>query len=211
MHRGRVQTVTGITGSSRSAARLAHQSGGLGVPSSNLGAPTRATLKALKSRIFLRTLISLETRQIHNSIHRRVLRMVTLRQDTRGNFSARKRLPDNVREEYGRRYGQRPEAKFFASASKGVSQAKQMFRDWETEVAGRIAAIRAERTGEGIALTPQQARALAGEWYDWFVARHPLRNLQTWDLIRDDLWDALRDAIGHEEWERGAQDELWRE
>jgi integrase len=137
--------------------------------------------------------------------------MVTLRQDTRGNFSARKRLPDDVREEYGRRYGQRLEAKFFASASKGVSQAKQMFRDWETEVAGRIAAIRAERTGEGIALTPQQARALAGEWYDWFVARHPLRNLQTWDLIRDDLWDALRDAIGHEEWERGAQDELWRE
>ena len=137
--------------------------------------------------------------------------MVTLRQDTRGNFSARKRLPDNVREEYGRRYGQRLEAKFFASASKGVSQAKQMFRDWETEVAGRIAAIRAERTGEGIALTPQQARALAGEWYDWFVARHPLRDLQTWDLIRDDLWDALRDAIGHEEWERGAQDELWRE
>ena len=29
-----------FTGSERSAARLAHQSGGLGVPSSNLGAPT---------------------------------------------------------------------------------------------------------------------------------------------------------------------------
>ena len=29
-----------FAGSERSAARLAHQSGGLGVPSSNLGAPT---------------------------------------------------------------------------------------------------------------------------------------------------------------------------
>ena len=40
----------------RSAARLAHQSGGLGVPSSNLGAPTSYTLKALKQLIFLKTL-----------------------------------------------------------------------------------------------------------------------------------------------------------
>ena len=137
--------------------------------------------------------------------------MVTLRQDTKGNFSARKRLPNDIREEYGHRYGARLEAKFSAPATVGAQAAKQMFRDWETEVAARIAAIRAERTGEGVTLTPQQARALAGEWYEWFVARHPLRDLQTWDLIRDQLHDALRDAIGHEEWERGTQDELWRE
>ena len=31
--------------SERSAARLAHQSGGLGIPSSNLGAPTKKTKK----------------------------------------------------------------------------------------------------------------------------------------------------------------------
>jgi hypothetical protein len=39
--------------SERSAARLAHQSGGLGVPSSNLGAPTNATRIALIRRIYL--------------------------------------------------------------------------------------------------------------------------------------------------------------
>ena len=49
----------------------------------------------------------------------------------------------------------------------GAHAARQFFRDWETEVAGRIAAIRAERTGEGVTLTPQQARALAGESYAW--------------------------------------------
>jgi hypothetical protein len=95
--------------------------------------------------------------------------MVMLRQDGKGNFRARKRLPDDVREEYGRRHGQRFEAKFFVPSSKGAAEAKQKFREWETEVDGRIAAIRAERTGEGIALTPRQARALAGEWFEWFV------------------------------------------
>jgi integrase len=137
--------------------------------------------------------------------------MVTLRQDTKDNFSARRRLPDDVRGEYGRRHGQRFEAKFFAAADIGAAEAKRLFREWENEVDARIEAIRAERTGEGSALTPQQARALAGEWYDWFVARHPLRDLKSWDFIRDQLHDALRDAIGDEEWERGKQEEIWRE
>ena len=139
------------------------------------------------------------------------MRMVTLRQDSRGNFSARKRLPDDVREEYGRRYGQRVEAKFFADASKGAAKAKQEFRDWETEVATRIAAIRAERTGEGVALTPQQARALAGEWYSWFVAKHPVSDRRKWEELRDRVQEALQDATGDDEWERSGPDELWRE
>jgi hypothetical protein len=115
----------------------------------------------------------LGTDRVHKRVHRNALRMVSLRQDAKGNFSARKRLPDDVREEYGRRYGQRVEAKFFAPASRSAANAKQEFRDWETEVAGRIAAIRSERTGEGVALTPRQARALAGEWYEWFLTKTP--------------------------------------
>jgi hypothetical protein len=46
----------------------------------------------------------LETRQVHKSVHRRVLRMVKLRQDSTGKYIARKRLPDDVREEHGRRH-----------------------------------------------------------------------------------------------------------
>jgi hypothetical protein len=68
--------------------------------------------------------------------------MVKLRQDSIGNYSARKRLPDDVRDEYGRRHGPRFEAKFSAAASVGSRAAKQKFRDWETEVDGRIAAKR---------------------------------------------------------------------
>jgi hypothetical protein len=87
----------------------------------------------------------LEARQVHKSVHRRVLRMVKLRQDSTGNYIARKRLPDDVREEYGRRFKARYEAKFFARASVGAQAAKQKFREWDAEVTARIEAIRAER------------------------------------------------------------------
>jgi hypothetical protein len=98
--------------------------------------------------------------------------MVTLRQDGKGNYSARKRLPDDVREEYGRLYRAHHEAKFSAPASTGSLAAKQRFRDWEAEIASRIAAIRAAQRGEGIDLTKKDALGLAGEWYNWFVTRH---------------------------------------
>jgi hypothetical protein len=136
--------------------------------------------------------------------------MVTLRQDANGNFGARKRLPKNVQEEYGRLYGQRLEAKFYAAADTGTNEAKRLFREWENEVAGRVATIRAKRTGEGVALTREQARALAGEWYIWFIARHPLRDESTWEDLRDRVHEALREAAGDDLWERSDPDDLWR-
>ena len=57
--------------------------------------------------------------------------MASLRQDSNGNFRARRRLPDDVREEYGRRFGPRLEAKFFARATVGSHKARQMFREWD--------------------------------------------------------------------------------
>ena len=104
--------------------------------------------------------------------------MVRLSQDERGNYRARKRLPNDVREEYKRRFGKRREEKFYAAAKLGENKAKELFRNWESDVAAKIAAIRAERDGEGIALSRQQARALAGEWYHWFIARHPTSDVE---------------------------------
>ncbi len=76
--------------------------------------------------------------------------MVTLRQDSRGNYIARRRLPNDVRDEYGHRHGPRVEAKFFAPAGTGLPAAKQLFREWVTEVEGRIAANRPEFTRCGL-------------------------------------------------------------
>jgi integrase len=137
--------------------------------------------------------------------------MVKLRQDSNGNYIARKRLPDDVRDEYGQRHGARYEAKFSAPATLGAHVAKQKFREWDAEVTARIDAIRAERKGEGITLTRQQARALAGEWYQWFIARYPMSDLEKWDAIRDQVHETLREAVGDAEWERSDPDELWRQ
>jgi integrase len=137
--------------------------------------------------------------------------MVQLRQDSKGNYSARKRLPDDVRDEYGRRHGQRFEAKFSAPASTKPQAAKQLFNEWLAETEGRIAAIRAEQKGDGLSLTARQARALAGEWYEWFVGRHPVSDRLKWETLRDTVHEALRDAAGDDLWERSNPDDLWRD
>src|SRR5262249_24449337 len=52
--------------------------------------------------------------RVHKSVHKRALRMASLTQDSQGNYRARKRLPNDVRDDYGCLYGPRVEAKFFA-------------------------------------------------------------------------------------------------
>ena len=118
----------------------------------------------------------LRTPRVHKGVHRRALRMVSLGRDSRGNYKARKRLPGDVREEYGRLYGPTLEAKFHAPADTKRQDAERQFHEWEAETNARIAAIRAERKGEGIPLARQQARALAGE----FRARHPVSDREHW-------------------------------
>lgn len=60
-------------------------------------------------------------------------------------------------------------------------------------------------------LRPRQARALAGEWYDWFITRHPISELQKWEALRGQVHDALREAIGDDQWEQNNPDDLWLE
>jgi hypothetical protein len=134
--------------------------------------------------------------------------MATLTQDSKGNYRARKRLPGDVREEYGRLYGPRFEAKFFAPASTKPQEAKRLFAEWLAEVEGRITNIRAQRNGDGISLTPRQARALAGEWYEWFLARHASSDMDA-QRARDEVQEAMRKAVGEKRWEANHPDELW--
>jgi integrase len=137
--------------------------------------------------------------------------MVTLAQDHKGNYKARKRIPDDVREDYGRLYGLRAEVKFYKAASTKPDVARQLFNKWSAQVEGRITAIRAQHKGEGVSLTQEQTHALAGEWYDWFLARHPEGDLKKWEDLRDHVHDALREAVGEVEWERNDPSDLWRD
>jgi hypothetical protein len=140
--------------------------------------------------------------------------MVNLRRDSSGHFVARKRLPDDVREAYGRRYGARFEAKFFRRKSTGSKAASRAFVDWQETVAGRIAAIRAEQRGDGIDPEPRDAAALAGEWYHWFVARyekelgdHVAYDEAIWEII-DDMRDLAPEEIISTTWQRHSRNFL---
>ena len=120
--------------------------------------------------------------------------MVTLRQDTKGNFSARKRLPEDVREEYGEPTGNCFEAKFSAAASKGAR-----LRRGVCFATGRQRSMHVSKPSahsapaRALSLTPRQARALAGEWYEWFVARHPdKRHTREWEELRDRVQEGFR-------------------
>ncbi len=80
-----------------------------------------------------------------------------------------------MRDVYARLYGQRTEERL-NTGPLPVSIARAKHREWSSEIEARIANIRSARKGEGCMLTPHQARALAGEWYHWFIARMATHN-----------------------------------
>ncbi len=134
--------------------------------------------------------------------------MVSLTQNSSGRYAARRRLPNDVREEYGRLHGAHYEAKFSAPAGTKRQEAERLFHEWQADVNARIASIRAQRKGEGIPLTRHQARALAGEWYEWFVARHTGTD-SDWSEVLDEVQDAMRQFVGQRRWEEHHPNELW--
>jgi hypothetical protein len=139
--------------------------------------------------------------------------MASLYRDENGNFRARRKLPRDVREEYGGRHGPRYEAKFFRPASIGRHEAERQFKEWSAEIDGQIIALRAARDGSGLTLTPAQARRLAGDWYEWWVARHAgstsARQIDEWgEAVHDAIYSG---AVSQIDAERLGPDDLWRD
>jgi integrase len=135
--------------------------------------------------------------------------MPRLKPDPKGNYRARKRIPNDVREEYGRQHGQCHEAKLFIAAGTGAHAAKQRYGEWLAEVEARIIAIRAARDGTGLNLTAIQARKLAGDWYEWFTARHVNASREDLEGRRDAIHEAFKSSVSEEEFERLHAEELW--
>jgi hypothetical protein len=65
--------------------------------------------------------------------------------------------------------GERPISSFLRKPH-GTKKAR--LGEWEAEIETRIAALRAQRNGEGQPLTRINAIALAGRWYNWFLKQH---------------------------------------
>ena len=114
-----------------------------------------------------------------------------------GGFVARKRIPEDAQNEYVRLYGVQWEARFRAPPGTPIMLARAKHREWLTEVESRIANIRAQRNGEGLSLTPKTARALAGDWYGWFLERQRARpqTAEHWEFFREQICDAMADAL----------------
>jgi hypothetical protein len=109
-----------------------------------------------------------------------------LTQTANGGWRARKRIPADVQAAYQELYGVRWEASFHCDPMP-VLQARARYREWQSEIEARFSNIRAERTGQGITLTPKTARALSGEWYGWFTQRHLDRPSpkEHWELFQE--------------------------
>src|SRR6516164_3033388 len=106
-----------------------------------------------------------------------------------GGWFARKRIPEDVKDTYAKLYGVLWEARLVLEPMPAVT-ARAKHRDWLNEIDARIANIRAEKNGEGRTLTSMQARALAGEWYNWFTAKHLARErtAQSWEAESEAFW-----------------------
>jgi hypothetical protein len=98
-----------------------------------------------------------------------------------GGFVARKRIPADVQDEYQRLYNVRAEARF-NSGPVPILTARAKHREWSNEIEARFANIRAARTGQGRMLTRREARALAGEWYGWFIEFVTAKDCHLWEL-----------------------------
>ena len=132
------------------------------------------------------------------------LKMAGLIRTSDGRYSARKRIPKDVRAEYQRIFGAAWEAKLSLPRKVPLAEAKARFSEWLSEIETRIEAIRARGRGEGQGLTHKQARALAGEWYQQFVARHEDSpgDAEGWARAFDDLTDEMEDWLPDETRER---------
>jgi integrase len=89
-----------------------------------------------------------------------------------GSVKARKGIPADIRGEYAAIHGRRWEELFRAPPDVSPQTAKALRAKWEAEIETRYATLRAMKRGEGHDLTQKQARALAGEWFRWFVHQH---------------------------------------
>ncbi|WP_338697772.1 hypothetical protein V5279_12765 [Bradyrhizobium sp. 26S5] len=146
--------------------------------------------------------------------------MTKLNRATRGAYVARKVLPKDIRSDYAARYGMAWEEKFYLGPSVSEHEAKARFGEWLADIETRIGQLRAAKRATPQPLTRQNAYALAGRWYAWFIARHEkdirtpghwkaLGDILVWDVIRLHAPDTYEEHPGdHPEWDWKADPEV---
>jgi hypothetical protein len=91
--------------------------------------------------------------------------LVALNRDSKGDWIARKVIPEDVREDYKKLRGVSREALFKEPGSTTPARAKAKMASWLSQVETEISTLRAKAKGEGQSLTPLEAQGLAERWY----------------------------------------------
>jgi hypothetical protein len=129
--------------------------------------------------------------------------MPSLTRTPTGGYACRVRIPKDVRDEYGRRFGKRHEAKFHAPASTSLVDARRLYGEWLAQHEANVASIRAQQAGGGTTLTFRAANELAADWYRWFVGKYEdSPGDRDWEGLLDAVVDALKDKTREEDYER---------
>ena len=123
------------------------------------------------------------------------LSMPGLTRTKTGGYRARKGIPKDIRTAYQKVFGPGWEAKLFLPAKLTLPEAKAKFAEWLAEIETRIESIRAQQRGESQALTQKQARALAGEWYQSFLAQYENDpgDPKSWNRALQELIEEMQD------------------
>jgi len=129
------------------------------------------------------------------------LRMAKLKRRKSGAWGSRITIPKDVRADYQALYRKHVDELFYAAADCPPQRAQVLFSQWQADIKNRIATLRAKQRGEGHDLTQREARALAGEWYKWYVNQHEENPGQPrrWAKLREVLFLLLEDVAGDPE------------
>src|SRR4051794_7681863 len=117
------------------------------------------------------------------------LPMAALTRTSTGAYVARKVIPKDIRPEYAAKYGNAWEAKFRLESGVSDYEARARFGEWLADIETRIGSLRATKKNGPQPLTRRNAYALAGLWYEWFIAtqERDLRTPAHWRTLADIL------------------------
>jgi integrase len=104
--------------------------------------------------------------------------MAKLKRRKSGAWGSRITIPKDVRPEYQALYKRHVDELFYAPPECPPQRAQAQYLDWQRLIKNRIATLREQRRGDGIAscsgrdLNQRETYALVGEWYRWFASQH---------------------------------------
>lgn len=138
--------------------------------------------------------------------------MAGLTRTSTGAYTARKVIPKDIRAAYAAQYGNAWEEKLRLDGGMSAHEARARYGEWLADIETRIGSLRAAKKNGPRPLTRQNAYALAGRWYAWFIAKHEQdhRTAAHWRTLGETLvWEVIRPNAPDEYEERPGDDPQW--